>query len=100
MLWRGVQINKEALNDYQQKKWVAEGVRLQGNYSFSRNLKVALKFAFQNAKSEHLPTLFVIACQNYNQPRGFLMSNEAYSAYPSESEFVFMEGCLVYVLAV
>ena len=75
-------------------------VKIPGNTSCSRNPKVALGFALDEVKEDFIPVLFVIACQNYNEPNGILMNNEAYTAYPEEGEFLLMEGCHVYVLAV
>lgn len=47
-----------------------------------------------------IPTLFVIICQNYRGINGIFMNNEAYTAYPSESEVLLSEGCKMFVLAV
>jgi len=51
-------------------------------------------------KDNQTPTLFVIACANCYGIRGLTMNNEAYTAYPSESEVLLTEGCDIYVLAV
>lgn len=49
---------------------------------------------------EHKATLFVIGCRNYQLIFGMTVSNEAYSAYPSEAEVLLSDGCAVHVLAV
>merc|ERR1719240_812926 len=77
-----------------------DSVFIPGNTSCSRNPKVALGFALDEVKEDFIPVLFVIACQNYYAPYGILMNNEAYTAYPEEGEFLLIEGCGVYVLAV
>ena len=51
-------------------------------------------------KENQIPTLFVIACQNYSGIDGMTMNNEAYTAYPSESEVLLAEGCGIIVLGV
>ena len=51
-------------------------------------------------KENQIPTLFVIACENYSGIDGMTMNNEAYTAYPSESEVLLAEGCRIDVLGV
>ena len=51
-------------------------------------------------KDNQTPTLFVFACTNYNGISGMTMNNEAYTAYPSEAEVLFCEGCGIYVLGI
>lgn len=75
-------------------------VQMSSNISCSLDLHTALHFATSNAKSNHVPTLFVISCQNFNAPDGIHLNNEAYTAYPSEGEVLLQEGCKVFVLGV
>ena len=77
-----------------------DSIRLPGNNSCSKSLNVALGFACDHPKDNHIATLFVIACQNFFSIRGVTMNNQALTAYPSEGEVLMMEGCLMYVLAV
>ena len=80
---------------------VGQLVHLPGSNSCSKNLMVAVRFAIpEHLKEGHTPTLFIIACQNYRGINGMTMNNEAYTAYPEESEVLLAEGCPVYVLAV
>lgn len=75
-------------------------VHLPGNSSCSKSPLVGLKFAFDSKHELDIPTLFVIACQNFKRIQGMAMNNEAYSAYPSEAEVLLMEGCEVFILDV
>ena len=67
-------------------------IKLSGNTSCSLELEVALKFAFQKPKPEHVPTVFIFSAQNYDEPAGIRLNCEAYTAYPSEDEVLLMEG--------
>ena len=51
-------------------------------------------------KDNQTPTLFVFACGNYKMINGMTMNNEAYTAYPSESEVLLYEGCGINVLSI
>lgn len=75
-------------------------VHLSSNTSWSRNPKVALDFALKTEKPDHVPVLFVMTCINYHPPDGVVMNLDAYTCYPSEDEFLLMEGCHVWVLDV
>lgn len=75
-------------------------VKLPGNASFYRNPNVALSHAFNNESPDYSPVLFVIAEQNYQSPFGMMFKNEAYTAYPYEREFLLVEGCNLWVIAV
>ena len=68
--------------------------------STSRSPLVAFGFALNKEKAEHVPVLFVILCRNYYSPFGIQLNNSAYSAYLDEGEFLLMEGCIVYIMAV
>ena len=85
---------------YAWQKSVGKYVNMPGNASCSQNLKIALDFAITNLKQDNISVLFVISCQNYNSPSGIRMNNKAYSSFPSESEILLMEGCLINILAV
>ena len=99
LLWRGATMRHEWITPYLNK--VGGGyVHIPGNTSCSRNPLVALGFALNEVKEDFVPVLFVIACQNYCEPAGILMNNEAYTAYPEEGEFLLEEGCRVFVMAV
>ena len=74
-------------------------VCLPGAQSTSVSFKVALEFAFGYGKTEgHIPTLFVIVCQNYSHFTGFRMDSAFYSAHPYEQEVLLMEGSQVAVV--
>ena len=74
-------------------------VCLPGAQSTSVSFKVALEFAFGSEKTEgHIPTLFVIVCQNYSYFTGFRMDSAFYSAHPYEQEVLLMEGTQVAVV--
>ena len=75
-------------------------VYLPENTSCTRNPKIALNYALSNPKSAHVPVLFSINCVNYKPPIGTNLNNEAYSAYPSEEEYILMEGSFVFILSV
>ena len=74
-------------------KRVGRNVRIPGNASCSQNLKIALGFAAENPKKDHVSVLFVISCPNYDSPAGIRMNNSAYTSFPVESETLLMEGC-------
>ena len=63
-------------------------------------MEVALSFALNNLKPDFIPVLFVFLNINYKNLQGFMMNNEAFTAYPSEGELLFMEGHSVVVLAI
>ena len=74
-------------------------VCLPGAQSTSVSFKVALEFAFGSGKTEgHIPTMFVIVCQNYRLFSGFRMDSAFYSAHPYEQEVLLMEGSQVAVV--
>ena len=79
-----------------------EEVQLPGSNSCSKMPTIALKFALDKEymKPNHIPTLFVINCRNYDGIAGMALNNEAYTAYPSECEVLLAEGCAVFVLTV
>ena len=80
---------------------IGEKVKLPQSTSTTKDPVVALGFAIPDSiKDNQTPTLFVIACQNYVRITGLTMNNEAYTAYPSESEVLLTEGCDINVLAV
>ena len=54
----------------------------------------------EQIKDNQTPTLFVFACLNYERINGMTMNNEAYRAYPSESEVLLCEGCGIFVLGI
>ena len=80
--------------------FVGRKVNLPGNTSTSRDPCVALGFATDHEQPDHIPVLFVFLIKNYQSPRGILMTNEAYTAYPDEGEFLLMEGIDVHVLSI
>ena len=76
-------------------------IRLPQATSCSKDPLVALDFAMPEwIKDNQTPTLFVFACTNYTMITGMTMNNEAYTAYPSESEVLLCEGCKIYVLGI
>lgn len=77
-----------------------EEVYLPGNTSCSLKLEVALKFALDGIGPDFTPVLFVFSMQNYVDPKGIMLNNEAFSAYPEEAELLLSEGIRVFVLAI
>ena len=75
-------------------------VYLPDNTSFTRDPKVALNYALNKSKPSHVPVLFTVTCVNSMPPLGTHLNHSAYSAYPSESEYLLLEGSFVFVLAV
>ena len=73
---------------------------MSGNNSCTRNLNIALEFAFKtsNTDAEAIPVLFVISCQNYEAFPGFNLNNLGYTAYPYEEEILLSEGCPALIL--
>ena len=74
---------------------------MSGNSSCTRNIIIALEFAFKTSKIDEktaLPVLFVISCQNYEAFPGFRLNDPAYTAYPNEEEVLLSEGCPVLIL--
>ena len=90
LMFRGTPMKQEWINDYVVKK--GDLVRLPGNSSYSRNLTVALKFAFKDQAQDKKPVLFLLLHRNYNGIGSVMMNGEAYSSYPSEGEMLLMEG--------
>ena len=66
-------------------------IKLPGNNSCSKSLKVALGFAFKNTRAEYQPVLYAISIANYTS-QGSRMNNEAYTAFPVEREILLSEG--------
>ena len=96
LLYRGSLMKEEWIHHYRDNK--GQVVRLRGNTSCSRSLKVALTFALDDPKPDFTPVLFVTACQNFYAPKGIMMNNDLYSKYPDEYELLLQEGCKVWVL--
>ena len=92
MLFRGAPMQADWVKPYSDK--VGQKIRLPQSTSCSKDPMVALGFAMPDwIKDNQTPTLFVIACGNYLKISGLTMNNEAYTAYPSESEVLLVEGC-------
>ena len=64
LLFRGAQMKFEWVQPYIQAIGGKE-IKLSGNNSCSKSLKVALEFALDKEKDQHSPTIFVIPCQNF-----------------------------------
>ena len=47
-----------------------------------------------------MPVLYVLCLSNYNEAQGMLLNTSAFSAYPSESELILVEGIEVYILGI
>ena len=77
---------------------VGKEVCPRGTNSYSRNLAVALKFAFKDPAEDKKPVLFLALKLNYSGKGSVMMNGEAYSSYPSEGEMLLVEGCWVYIL--
>lgn len=95
LLWRGTAMKNEWIDDIATK--INVSFKFKGNTSCSRSLKVALGFAFKNVREGHQPVLFVVAVTNYQGILGMSMNHEAYTAYPNEGEYLFMDGATVNV---
>ena len=96
ILWRGVPMEQEWIQDYVDN--VGEEVRISGNNSYSRNLTVALKFAFKDQGNLKKPVLFLLLKGNYSGHGSVMLNGEAYSSYPSEGEMLLYEGAPVRIL--
>ena len=81
-------------------KNVGKKVHLKGMTSTSKDVKVALGFALDEEKEQHIAVLFMIGNQNFVGPNGIFMNHECYSSYPAESELLLQEGCPVHILSV
>ena len=70
--------------------------------STSKNLEVGLDGTKCNTvySSNFHPVLFVYSVRNYRGFSGFRMSDERYTAYPQEQEYLLQEGFRVYALDV
>ena len=97
-IWRGTPMKNEWIEQYE--KQIGQEINLSGNNSFTKDPKVALGFAIKKPWPECVPVLFVLTCHNFQEPKGFLMDHDAYSGYPQENEFLLMDGCNAYVLAI
>ena len=68
--------------------------------SCARDIEFALEFAFGSQRPYEVPVLMTITCTNYYNPKAIAFNNEAFTAYPCESEYLLMPGCDVIILAV
>lgn len=98
LLWRGMQMKEEWISQYEAKSNPPKCVRLPGSVSCSRDLRVALEFATNKPKEDHVPVVFMILNKNYVQPNGMRMNNEAYTSYPSEGEVLLQEGIPTWIM--
>ena len=77
---------------------------MSGNSSCTRNIIVALNFAFDTPETKEpkswIPVLFVLSCQNYEAFPGFRLNNLCYTSYPCEEEVLLSEGCPAIILEV
>ena len=94
-------MNKGWIKDWK-KKVGKKPIRLHGSTSTSKNLDVALTFSKckTDFESDQQPVLFVYSIQNYDGFRGFRLNDKRYTVYPSEQEYLLMEGIRVFVLNV
>ena len=73
-------------------------IHMQGHTSTSESFRVALEFGRPSAQlKDRVPTLFVIAIQNYRKYPGFRMNKPEFTAYPREQEVLLSEGANVFV---
>ena len=77
---------------------VGKFVHPAGSNSYSRNLTVALDFAFKDQAQDKKPVLFLLLKGNYLGQGSVMMNGEAYSSYPSEGEMLLAEGVGVRIL--
>ena len=96
ILWRGASMELDWIQDYVNN--VGKEVRIPGNSSYSRNLTVALKFAFNDQDNDKKPVLFLLLKGNYSGWGSVMLNGEAYSSYPSEGEMLLYEGAPVWIL--
>ena len=100
LLFRGLSMPEKYLEPFKNQVGKSQ-FHLRGNTSCSKSMPQALKFARPDKqKNEFISVLFVIGCQNYERINGFVMNNEAYSAYPSEEEILLCDGCDMFALSV
>ena len=107
LLMKGASMRAEHIEAYENNLCIFDddkskphSIRIPGFVSCTRDLNVALSFAMKNPKPQYQPVLFMITCQNYRQPQGILVENEAHTAYLHESEYLLLAGTEVFVLAV
>lgn len=99
LLWKGASMEDDSILPFV-KNVGKDFVRLSANTSFYQNPLVAINHSFTLQGQDISPVIFVVACQNYESPFGLMFRNEAYSAYPSEREFLLIEGSNLWVLAI
>lgn len=93
LLWRGAAMQDAWIKDYEEN--IGSSIKFKGFVSTSRNLQVALSFAFDNLQEGYLPVLLSISCSNYMGILGITVQSEACTCYPNEDETVFMDGACV-----
>ena len=89
-------MKQDWIGDY--LKNVGKEVHPGGSNSYSRNLTVALNFAFKDQAQDKKPVLFLLLHRNYYGTGSVMMNGEAYSSYPSEGEMLLGEGMPVRIL--
>ena len=100
LLFRGALLNKDWINDW--KNEIGKPLKLQGTTSTYKNFEYALELSKCTSYNTflHTPVLFVYSIRNYTGFQGFRLSDKRYSVYPSEQEYLLVEGLVVYVLDV
>ena len=69
-------------------------IHLIGYTSTSKDIKTALKFAFDFLKKDQIPVIFVI---NFKGQNGLFELTPEYTAFPSENEVLIQDGLKYYI---
>ena len=95
-------MQKEWLVQWREKVLEDDSVRMHGTTSTSRNLEVALGFSkcTTDYSDNQQPVLFVYSIRNTSGFCGFRMTDDRFSVYPHEQEYLLMEGFRVFILDV
>ena len=110
MLFRGSPMRPEWLNGWREmvgRKVTRKGgkhfrpacIKLPGNISTTKSFKQAIACAHSKSP-EFIPVLFVISVRNYLGYHAFRMSDDRYTAFPEEQEFLLMDGIFLWVIKV
>ena len=91
MLYRGIKLTSEEINDYIPFLGNPNGINMKGINSTSLDQKRAIHFAMKKLQSPKIPVLMVIQFYNsaYIGSHHFVMDNDKYSVFPKEKEVVF-----------
>lgn len=102
LLFRGVLLPHVWLKDWTSQEG-GDFVRMPTLTSSSQSIEIALQFSQvkeQTVETTKKSVIFVFLIRNYEGFYGFRLSDERYSAFPAEKEFLLMEGFDVLIINV